>query len=934
MKKNFKFMLVALLAFVGFNSAKAALPATIEDAVYQYTLIAPSDDENLTADVFISDIIDADKVVQGSGTNKFIYLPGNFTYTQGSKTYKITVKWASATVLENHPEAYKVTIPKEFTLIEPSTFDGCSNLSSIVFESGSQVTTIGPNAFATTQITNFDFSPCTKLAELSDEVFVESAWQPNTFITEVTVPTAPLFKHINGAFKNLPNLTAINGLGSSYIQEVIADAFDNCDKLETLALPGNNLRYVDANALRGSSVKNLSINVSSLISLGGGEVQADYSFDTSGAPYATNLYGAGAIDATPLESLTLTGTLTGVIAEGAFAYCDALTGILDLTNVTFGSTGQLELNAFANCYDGTNETGIEGVKIKNITDNNSGNYTFAAGVFAGCDYLASVEIANISTAYAVGYQAFGNKLKTVKIGTVKADGEVFAAGAFKWADVTGATLDLAQTTGDYLNANNITQPIIVASAFDMNAITNGDASATFVWPTIKIGEIRSKGGVFAAGAIAVPATLGSVTFTGAIAANGLNNALFSGSAGLTAITFKGAIGAGGIATGALANMIDITTLTFEGLLAEKAVAAGAFAIADDLSSEYTVTYSCGTIPDYTVNPFDKNAFNVTATLADDRFIGLSVSNEDLANNFKDAVIGLTTDGQFDVYLVEFKEVVPPADYTFTVYRNENEKKMAWGRYDLGKFAMENKNGAYGPTDMKIARIQNGMKITIYGLYTDEDENGEESTVYMVPLYVQDGYYKFQKTQKDLLIIKAESLDGDFAEKDVEVAYDPTDPSGGSYFTKLNTADKLEKAGDTYTNQQLWDGTSFLWETIWEKLDGTYVPAADKADDQVQKALYIMTDPAKYNGFRIDKNDIAKGGAYIKKGWWYALLHNFKPAAPARIVWMDEAEATAIYGVKEVKNAAEDGAIYNLQGVRVNKPAKGLYIQNGKKFVVK
>ena len=44
------------------------------------------------------------------------------------------------------------------------------------------------------------------------------------------------------------------------------------------------------------------------------------------------------------------------------------------------------------------------------------------------------------------------------------------------------------------------------------------------------------------------------------------------------------------------------------------------------------------------------------------------------------------------------------------------------------------------------------------------------------------------------------------------------------------------------------------------------------------------------------------------------------------------QTTAIEGVEEVK-ANEDGAIYNLQGVRVSKPCKGIYIQGGKKIVV-
>ena len=44
------------------------------------------------------------------------------------------------------------------------------------------------------------------------------------------------------------------------------------------------------------------------------------------------------------------------------------------------------------------------------------------------------------------------------------------------------------------------------------------------------------------------------------------------------------------------------------------------------------------------------------------------------------------------------------------------------------------------------------------------------------------------------------------------------------------------------------------------------------------------------------------------------------------------DATAISNV--IVENAEDGAIYTLQGVKVENPSKGVYIQNGKKFIVK
>jgi hypothetical protein len=65
----------------------------------------------------------------------------------------------------------------------------------------------------------------------------------------------------------------------------------------------------------------------------------------------------------------------------------------------------------------------------------------------------------------------------------------------------------------------------------------------------------------------------------------------------------------------------------------------------------------------------------------------------------------------------------------------------------------------------------------------------------------------------------------------------------------------------------------------------------------------------------------------------------KPADAARlnVVWLDEdgnveTDATAIKSIKNANSSSD--AIYNLQGVRVQKAQKGLYIQNGKKFAVK
>lgn len=1015
MKKNFKFMLVALLALFGFNNAFAQLPGQITSGKFVYG-IQTQDLVNKKATAVITAVAQGQTIVDP--TTKVLSLgEGEFEY---AGEWTITVKTFNAAVTQGNSTATSVVIPKEFTSIPEGAFMNCSNLYTITFETGSLVETIGTHAFATTQIANFNFAPCTKLAELPDEVFVEAGLN-NTYITEVTVPTEPLFKHINGAFKNLTKLTAINGLGESWIQEVVANAFDGCTALKTLSLPGKNLQYVDKLALQGSNIETLTIDLGSMVKLGGGTVEKQngvYVY-TAAQGAIPNLYGKDAVNQTPLKKLTLkntagvgTGTLTGQICGYAFAYCDKINEVLDLTSVTFASTAQIMPNAFNTCYykkdANTAAIGIQGVKIGDITDNQSGDYTIAAGAFTGCDLLESVEIGNITTAMAVGALAFHNQLKTVKIGKVKADGAAFQAGAFVWKKIDGASLELAQGEGEFLNANNVTSPLILAGTFDMSAIAGLAAGKKY--PIIKIGEIRSLGGVFEAGAITPSAKIEELTFTGAIAANGLNAAPISQAdyEGITTISFNGPIGAAGIGTGAFATLIKINTLNFNGLLAEGAVAEGAFLItngnlanpAPNPAIVYSVNYLCENIPDYTVNPFAKKAFNANATWQagnpdpvnnPERFIILNLADTEEGNvpallaNFQDEVKGLNTDGIFDVYLLMIPEEEEDEAIGFLVYQNKNQKSMAWGRYDLannflseqGPDADQNGVGDYmnmvlngGMTINRHQTInEQEVKLTVYGLYTDEDPAGQESSVYMVPLQVFNGKYHIPTVaaaaNTNLFIVKAETVDGsDFAAKDVLVGYTDEDQAGkDSYWASMVNAPQLEKATGFHTNQQLIDDTwvygGYIWSdrSVYDEFDFTKADpyaywvnhltginqanatVAAKKDGKVQQDLWIMTDPAKYNGFRIDKNKIEKGengtGARIDQGWWFALLSNFgKPATgAARVIWLDEAQATAIFGVKEFK-AVEDGAIYNLQGVRVTNPAKGVYIQNGKKFVVK
>ena len=81
------------------------------------------------------------------------------------------------------------------------------------------------------------------------------------------------------------------------------------------------------------------------------------------------------------------------------------------------------------------------------------------------------------------------------------------------------------------------------------------------------------------------------------------------------------------------------------------------------------------------------------------------------------------------------------------------------------------------------------------------------------------------------------------------------------------------------------------------------------------------------------------GTKINKGNIYVINPAKVPAAGRlNMIWLDENgnvvedETTAIESINATE--AAEGEIYNLQGVRVNGAQKGIYIKNGKKFIVK
>ena len=79
--------------------------------------------------------------------------------------------------------------------------------------------------------------------------------------------------------------------------------------------------------------------------------------------------------------------------------------------------------------------------------------------------------------------------------------------------------------------------------------------------------------------------------------------------------------------------------------------------------------------------------------------------------------------------------------------------------------------------------------------------------------------------------------------------------------------------------------------------------------------------AKVNDAKLIKTDGTEVSGAVSVGWGCSVTSESTP------------KTSAIQSI-HFNESHIDGAIYNLQGQRITKPQKGIYIQNGKKFIVK
>lgn len=910
MKKNFKLMLVALLAMLtsAIYAAAPAVGGTWTDDNFSYTIKAV----NLVAKT-------GTITIAPNGTlSGEVTIPGQVTKKYDDDIYTFTMDEIPTSAFKDQTGVTKVNFPAQLTSIGAAAFEGCTLLSEITFAANSKLIEIGSKAFATTQIVNPDFTNCVVLPILPDLLFTDGTHQ-NSYVKTIKLPTSAVFTSFGTALADLPALESAN-ISETQIQIVkegafkgtSADVTDASKGVRKVELP-KTVKTIEKAAFQDSKITELTINVDAIL-----EDPANSIGNNNNAIYGTST--------TLLTKLTLKGELKGKVSAFAFNGNTALTEV-DMEHMTFASKGQIMNAAFNNC------TGLTKVTLGAINHNgNAGEYTVHNGAFQGCTKLATVIIGDIDTKGAIGEYAFGKNLETLTIGDVTKAGAI-APNAFEFADKTTTV-----TIGKVLNED----PAGAVYVFGVNAFKFKASNAASKPVNVTIGDgtkaIDSKGKVFVASAFQGN-YISQLTFNGAIIEKGLDEALV-GTTNLYGLDFNGPIATNGICSDVF-NGVDtkgLTTVNFTGELAPLAVSAHAFLITSDYNAAkvplLTVNYTSATHANTTASgiPFAQTTFADAPT--DQRDVQLNVTNAAL----KATIISLQTNpaDAFDVIFRVMLVPEAPSNF-FNVFENSANTGTSYGRIllEAGKIYKIDRR----PTAPDADGVdQTGITYTLNVVYKEEDDNSKLTKINMLPMVSNDGFYYVDLsgvTTDVVCIVKATGT----TEKDTKMWYEEiaSIPAGKTASNIYNGDGSVKVAHKVVTNQQLRNGagdpepyiTYYTDPQIWgsEPLTTAVLDAND---------VYLLTNPANYKGEQAVKIEYAEYTTpFINKENFYVLGKKYAAGSRMVINWIGENETTAIYAVKAGKVVgSESDAIYNLQGIRVNKAQKGVYIQNGKKIVVK
>lgn len=679
---------------------------------------------------------------------------------------------------------------------------------------------------------------------------------------------------------NLAGLT-----GATYT--IGANAFDGAAVNAKTVKIGyiNRATTIGDNAFSGDMLASVTI----------GDISANVTVGSTGTS-ATAPFGGDKAE----KEVVIGAIKLGTIDINGFAFSGKLLKSVEIGNIGTSAlipaaTVTIGASAFANTTTSTDKATIETETVKiaagtngfvNATSLTINANAFQAPAKGGEAY--NVTIGDLICAPTIVANAFGAATRygttTYNLGNVKA--------AIATTIESGAFLGSQNNATDLVNTSDVTIKDI-DYLFGNQVFKNVNKLTTGKW-NIQ-GQLRSFAGV-------VEANIGEIPTGKFIAGES------DGAKSLTTLNFTGNVAdAGAIRKFESEKVRKIAFTAEDPEVAAAAFQAGVFkaaaAAAETANENLVVVYKVAT-SEKSNQIFAQDAFNDATT---------STRNVILYTDewSKDNVFQHYMDNKGDIYRLSLSAsaVVPGEEIAANCITGANAK------YAYGRLYIPAGKGMKYYVDAKVEGTT--TNVTLYSAHVDG------TNIYMKLVDVVEGKYWIDATEIDQVFVVRTTEVGAAAGDAVKVTALPVTDEivaengivATDWFEKaLGQKNALKYATTKVKNQELQNNTEF-------KNYGIYVMANPKTRN-LQFALLNQYDTTR---------DLNEGSLYVlsKK----ANVYNYAPEL--NVVWEDEAENDNFTGIEGVETAAENnGAIYNLQGVRVNKAQKGLYIQNGKKYVVK
>ena len=701
-----------------------------------------------------------------------------------------------------------------------------------------------------------------------------NAFKDNTQIETLTIADENVATINDGAFKGCTNLTTVT-IGKA--ATTIGAAFAGCSKLATVTFnAADNAQTIAAGAFAGTAIETLNLTNTKVAAINDLFTDAD---NTTNAKLTTITIPASmtSIAGDAFNGCTKLATVNFVAATaaqtiGAAAFANTAIKSLDLTNTKVATLERVFTE-----LSGTDV--LANITLESVTLPATLT-TIKTQAFHSCAKLSSVDLSACEGLTTLENFVFGTTPSLTAL-------DFSACAGLTISDTATPFIPSAGVKNNYLAEITLPEdlanigvalanlPKLATVNISETSITKLIANALANSELITALELPEECVTIASGALD-GSKVATLTINGDIAANGVDAVATAAFTPLTTVIFNGDLtAAGAIKGGAFTYTTKLASVTFNGVLAAGAVASAAFkgagaAAAATAGIKMTVTYQPA--DGDAGQAFDKEAFSDDAAAAKDVKLITTVA-------VYAAQIAYNATGIYRVNIIQSDAV--SQDYELEVNAPEGSSFFYGKHYKAG--------------DYKIKKEQDGATVIVYGAFVDESDG----KIYMEQLHIVNGYYYIPGGEK--VVVKSTSSAKVKVEKDDDGTKSSVITANGGLTNKINACDAVT-IGATL---------------IDDPANATY-------------NLYAMAKPEKY-GLQWKK---FKATTTLPAGTFYVKVLKTVDAARLEVIWLDgsENEATAIKAVKSAN--AENGAIFNLAGQKVNASYKGVVIKDGKKYIQK